>query len=76
MLGTGRPRSTAIALATSIWLGAAAADIMIGVIEHLRAAWDEMIAPGGPFAMSEIEVRGIPTRVFDAAPRTCARSGR
>ena len=38
------------------------------VIEHLRAAWDEMIAPGAPFAMSDIEVRGIPTRVFDAAP--------
>jgi len=40
------------------------------VIEHLRAAWDEMIAPGAPFAMSDIEVRGIPTRVFDAAPST------
>jgi long-chain acyl-CoA synthetase len=39
------------------------------VIEHLRAAWDEMIAPGAPFAMSEIEVRGIPTRTFDAAPQ-------
>jgi long-chain acyl-CoA synthetase len=42
---------------------------MLGVIEHLRAAWDEMIAPGGPFAMSEIDVRGIPTRVFDSAPQ-------
>ena len=40
------------------------------MIEHLRAAWDEMIAPGAPFAMSDIEVRGVPTRVFDAAPRT------
>ena len=40
------------------------------MIEHLRAAWDEMIAPGAPFAMSDIEVRGIPTRVFDAAPST------
>jgi len=29
-----------------------------------------MIAPGAPFAMSEINVRGVPTRVFDAAPRT------
>ena len=46
------------------------AGIMLGVIEHLRAAWDELTAPGGPFAMSEIDVRGIPTRVFDSAPPT------
>ena len=38
------------------------------VIDHLRAAWDEMTAPGAPFAMSEIDVRGIPMRVFDGAP--------
>ena len=43
------------------------------MIDHLRAAWDEMIAPGAPFAMSEIEVRGIPMRVFDAAPPNDAR---
>ena len=43
---------------------------MGGVIQHLRAAWDEQTAPGAPFAMSEIEVRGIRMRVFDAAPRT------
>jgi long-chain acyl-CoA synthetase len=43
---------------------------MGGVIQHLRAAWDELTAPGAPFAMSEIEVRGIRMRVFDAAPRT------
>ena len=40
------------------------------MIDHLRAAWAELTAPGAPFAMSEIEVRGVPTRVFDAAPRT------
>jgi long-chain acyl-CoA synthetase len=38
------------------------------VIEHLREAWDELTAPGAPFAMSTIDVRGIPTRVFDAVP--------
>ena len=38
------------------------------VIDHLRAAWDELTAPGAFFAMSEIEVRGIPIRVFDGAP--------
>jgi steroid-24-oyl-CoA synthetase len=38
------------------------------VIEHLKAAWQEMIAPGAPFSMSEIVVRGIPMRVFDSAP--------
>jgi long-chain acyl-CoA synthetase len=46
------------------------AGIIDGVIEHLRAAWDEMTAPGGPFAMSTIDVRGVPTRVFDSAPPT------
>ena len=44
------------------------AGIIVGVIEHLRAAWDEMTAPGAPFAMSTIDVRGIPTRVFDSGP--------
>ena len=42
--------------------------IISRVIDHLRAAWDELTAPGAFFAMSEIEVRGIPMRVFDAAP--------
>jgi len=37
------------------------------VIDHLRAAWDELTAPGAPFAMSEIEVRGIPVRTYDSA---------
>lgn len=39
-------------------------------MDHLRAAWDELTAPGAPFAMSEIEVRGIPIRVYDSAPPT------
>src|SRR5690606_17098056 len=38
------------------------------VIDHLRAAWAELTAPGGGFAMNEIEVRGIPMRVFASAP--------
>ena len=29
-----------------------------------------MIGAGGPFAMTEIEVRGVPVRVFDSAPPT------
>jgi long-chain acyl-CoA synthetase len=37
------------------------------VIEHLRAAWDELTAPGAAFAMTETEVRGIPMRVFASA---------
>jgi acyl-CoA synthetase (AMP-forming)/AMP-acid ligase II len=38
------------------------------VIDHLRAAWDELTAPGAGFAMSEIEVRGVPVREFTSAP--------
>src|SRR6476469_6628739 len=47
---------------------AACAGIIDQVIEHLRAAWDELTAPGAPFAMSTVDVRGVPTRVFDSAP--------
>ena len=40
------------------------------MIEHYDAAWKELTAPGAQFAMTEIEVRGAPMRVFDAAPPT------
>ena len=44
---------------------------MIGaVIEHFNAAWDELTSDGQPFAMTDTEVRGIPMRVFGAAPPT------
>ena len=38
------------------------------VIEHFKEAWNEMIAPGGGFAMVETEVRGVPMRVFEQVP--------
>ncbi len=38
------------------------------MIEYFNEAWDELTAAGGPFAMTEIEVRGNPMRVFDSAP--------
>jgi acyl-CoA synthetase (AMP-forming)/AMP-acid ligase II len=34
------------------------------VIEHYLAAWDELLAPGSMFEMTEGEVRGIPMRLF------------
>jgi long-chain acyl-CoA synthetase len=40
------------------------------VFDHFDAAWKELTAEGSGFAVSEIEVRGIPTRVFAAAPPT------
>lgn len=40
------------------------------VIEQYDAAWQELTAPGAPFEMNEIEVRGIPMRVFKSAPPT------
>mgnify|MGYP006178464421 CR=1 FL=1 len=39
-----------------------------GVIDHFRAAWDEMLAPGTMFETTETKVRGIPMRVFAGAP--------
>ena len=38
------------------------------MIEEYKQAWDELTAPGAQFAMKEIEVRGIPMRVFESAP--------
>ncbi|MEE2768769.1 MAG: class I adenylate-forming enzyme family protein [Actinomycetota bacterium] len=36
--------------------------------QHYRAAWDELTAPGAQYAWSVADVRGVPTRVYDAAP--------
>jgi long-chain acyl-CoA synthetase len=41
---------------------------MAGVMHHYLAARQELTAPGSPFAVSEIEVRGVPTKVFTSAP--------
>jgi long-chain acyl-CoA synthetase len=38
------------------------------VTDTFAAAWDEMLAPGSMFEMTEIEVRGIPMRIFASAP--------
>ena len=38
------------------------------MINHLRATWEEFIAPGGPFAVTETVVRGVPIKVFENAP--------
>ena len=40
------------------------------MINHLRAAWDELTAAGTPFAMTATDVRGIPMRVFASSPPT------
>lgn len=40
----------------------------VAMIDEYTAAWDELTAPGAQFAMSEIEVRDVPIRVFDSAP--------
>lgn len=44
--------------------------MIVPVIEHYDAAWQELTADGAMFAMSEIEVRGVPMRVFNGAPPT------
>lgn len=41
---------------------------MLAMIEEYQQAWDELTAPGAQFAMKEIEVRGVPIRVFESAP--------
>ncbi len=44
--------------------------MITAVIDHYKAARADLEAPGSPFAMSTIEVRGNPMRVFDSAPPT------
>ena len=38
------------------------------MFDHFEAAWQELTAEGSGFAVSEIDVRGIPTKVFPSAP--------
>jgi long-chain acyl-CoA synthetase len=38
------------------------------MLREYDEAWNELIAPGAQFAMKEIEVRGVPIRVFESAP--------
>lgn len=38
------------------------------MIDHYQAAWEQLTGPEGAFAMTEIEVRGVPMRVFNNAP--------
>jgi len=39
-----------------------------GVIQHYLQARSELDAPGSPFATSVIDIHGVPTKVFTAAP--------
>ncbi len=38
------------------------------MLREYDEAWNELTAPGAQFAMREIEVRGVPIRVFESAP--------
>ena len=38
--------------------------------DELRTAWGELTAPGAPFEVGEVEVRGIRMRAFTHAPAT------
>ncbi len=37
---------------------------------QLREVWNEFTGPGGPFEVKEVEVRGIPVKVYASAPAT------
>ena len=41
---------------------------MADVLHHYAAARQELTGPGGPFEVTEIEVRGIPVKTFTSAP--------
>ena len=52
------------------WADCGARPVIGRVIDHFDAAWNELSAEGSGFAMTEIEVRGMPIRVFNSAPPT------
>lgn len=41
---------------------------MAAMLDEFTDVWAELTAPGAQFAMTEIEVRGVPIRVFEQAP--------
>ena len=41
--------------------------------QYYREAWNELTAPGAPFAWSVTDIRGAPTRTFDTAPASMAQ---
>jgi acyl-CoA synthetase (AMP-forming)/AMP-acid ligase II len=43
---------------------------MTAVMHHYLAARQELMSEGSPFAVSEIEVRGVPIKVFTQSPPT------
>ncbi len=44
--------------------------MITAVIHHYKAARAELEAPGSPFAIGTVEVRGVPLKTFAAAPPT------
>ena len=38
--------------------------------KELKQAWAELIAPGAPFEIATVDIRGFPTRVYKNAPAT------
>ncbi|HSP29553.1 MAG TPA: class I adenylate-forming enzyme family protein [Ilumatobacteraceae bacterium] len=40
---------------------------MLAMIEQYQEAWNELTAPGAQFATKEIDVRGVPIKVFESA---------
>ena len=40
---------------------------LLAMIEQYTEAWDELTAPGAQFATTQIEVRGMPIKVFESA---------
>jgi long-chain acyl-CoA synthetase len=38
------------------------------VYEQLREVWNELTAPGAPFEITQVDVRGVPVKAFAGAP--------
>ena len=36
--------------------------------EQLKEVWNELIAPGGPFEVTQVEVGGLPLKAYATAP--------
>ena len=45
-------------------------DVSPSPVAALRAVWGALTAPGAPFEMTDLQVNGVPIRVFKSAPTT------
>ncbi len=50
------------------WPGRWSGATISTMLDEFQESWEELTAPGAQFAMKQIDVRGVPMRVYESAP--------